>query len=146
MGRERRTALRVFRRFTRRSPPEAEFYDEAGHVRYDKVAQCERFQAGVEKLLRGARRGIKVALMCSEEDPLVCHRHLLVGRVLEKSHSVRVLHLRGDGRVQTTLDAEGANAALPSLFDEVSDAALEKEWKSIPSVLRKRPPKPFSGD
>lgn len=127
-------------------PPEPDFYDEAGHVLYDRVAQSPRFQSGVERLLRGARRGLRIAMMCSEEDPLVCHRHLLVGRVLEKRHGVSTRHLRGDGTTQTTEDAEGPPPPQASLFDDTDEKGTQRAWKSIPSVLRKRTPPGFSGD
>ncbi len=127
-------------------PPEARFYDEAGHVRYDRMAESERFRNGVEKLLRGARRGLRIVLLCSEEDPLVCHRHLLIGRVLEKQHGVQTWHLRGDGTTQSTAEAEGPPPPQTSLFEDTDEEGAKKEWKSIPSVLRKRTPPGFSGD
>ena len=121
-------------------PPERAFYDEAGRVRYDLVAASERFAGGVEKLLRGVRRGLRVALLCSEENPLVCHRQLLVGRVLETQHGVAMQHLRADGVVQTTIEAHGP-ATQQSLFDGTGEKGVDKEWKSIPSVLHKRTPR-----
>ncbi|MBC7809043.1 MAG: DUF488 domain-containing protein [Akkermansiaceae bacterium] len=127
-------------------PPEAHFYDEAGHVRYDRMAESDRFRNGVEKLLRGARRGLRIAMLCSEEDPLVCHRHLLVGRVLEKHHGVLTRHLRGDGTAQSTEEAEGPPPPQASLFDDTDEEGARHAWKSIPSVLRKRTPPGFSGD
>jgi uncharacterized protein (DUF488 family) len=93
-------------------PPEAEFYDAAGHVRYDLLAATDRFRQGLEraKLLAA---GARVALLCSEEDPNACHRHLLVGRALA-AEGVMLRHLRGDGRVQS--DVELASMP-PGLFD-----------------------------
>lgn len=78
-------------------PPEAEFYDGAGHVRYGAVAGTERFAAGLRRLLDGAG-GHRVAVLCSEENPAQCHRRLLVGRVLV-GQGVDVVHIRGDGSV-----------------------------------------------
>ncbi|MBC8135905.1 MAG: DUF488 domain-containing protein [Fibrella sp.] len=106
-------------------PPETRYYDEAGHVLYDRMAESERFQNGVEKLLRGARRGLRIAMMCSEEDPLVCHRHLLIGRVLEKRHGVLTRHLRADGATQSTEDAEGPPPLQNSLFDDTDEKGAQ---------------------
>ncbi len=78
-------------------PPEAEFYDGAGQVRYGAVARTERFNSGLERLLDGAGEH-RVAILCSEENPARCHRRLLVGRVLV-GRGVEVVHLRGDGSV-----------------------------------------------
>jgi uncharacterized protein (DUF488 family) len=78
-------------------PPEAEFYDSAGHVRYGAVARTERFASGLRRLLDEAAE-CQVAILCSEENPARCHRRLLVGRVLA-GQGVDVVHIRGDGSV-----------------------------------------------
>src|SRR6201996_2119137 len=103
-------------------PPEPEFYDAKGHARYDLVAQTERFQAGLERLLTGAA-SYRVVIMCSEEDPSRCHRRLLVTRALAE-RGVEVRHLRGNGSVisEEELDRElagpgSAGEAQAALFD-----------------------------
>jgi uncharacterized protein (DUF488 family) len=99
-------------------PPEPEFYDAKGHVRYDLVAETERFQAGLERLLTGAAT-YRVAIMCSEEDPGRCHRRLLVTRALV-ARDVEVRHIRGDGTVVTEAelsDGEAADSGQAALFD-----------------------------
>lgn len=41
----------------------------------------------------------RTALLCSEEDPDRCHRHLLIARkLMEDGHSI--LHIRSDGRCE----------------------------------------------
>jgi uncharacterized protein (DUF488 family) len=99
-------------------PPEPEFYDAKGHARYDLVAETERFQAGLERLLTGAAT-YRVAIMCSEEDPGRCHRRLLVTRALV-TRGVEVRHIRGDGTVVTEAelsDGEAADPGQAALFD-----------------------------
>jgi uncharacterized protein (DUF488 family) len=78
-------------------PPEPEFYDSAGHVRYGALASTERFDAGLRRLLAESDRH-RVAMLCSEEDPRRCHRRLLVSRVLT-ARGIPVRHIRGDGTV-----------------------------------------------
>jgi len=78
-------------------PPEPEFYDSAGHVRYGALASTERFHSGLRRLLAESDRH-RVAMLCSEEDPRRCHRRLLVARVLV-SRGIPVRHIRGDGSV-----------------------------------------------
>ena len=123
-------------------PKGVRFYDKDGYVFYNRVAESEFFLEGVERLLRGIKK-YRVAMMCSEENPAVCHRHLLVGRVLTE-RGVTVLHIRGDGQVQTNEHLKLAqrsksrgSAIQLALFDLEEE---EKEWKSIVSVLPKRPP------
>jgi uncharacterized protein (DUF488 family) len=86
-------------------PPEPEFYDAKGHVRYDLVMETERFRAGLARLLTGAA-SYRVAIMCSEEDPARCHRRRLVTRALI-GRGVEVRHLRGDGRVVSEEELAG---------------------------------------
>ena len=110
------------------------FYDDDGHVLYGKVAGSELFQAGIKRLEKGIS-DYRIAMMCSEENPAVCHRQLLVGRVLTK-RGVNVLHIRGDGRLETDEEVvarAGSDVHQPLLFGE-----MEKDsWRSIRSVLRK---------
>ena len=116
-------------------PDGDEFYDERGHVLYDRVAETELFQEGVSRLEKGIRE-YKVAMLCAEENPAACHRRLLIGRVLV-NRGIQVDHIRGDGRIQS--DAEVAAETDPNkdqlaLFEKVE----AEPWKSIPSVLRKK--------
>jgi uncharacterized protein (DUF488 family) len=114
-------------------PDEEEFFDEDGHVLYYRVAQSPLFLQGIERVEAGSRR-YRVALLCSEEDPAVCHRHLLVSRVLaERGADVR--HIRGDGTIQAYADIKAPEAEQPLLFDIPG----LNPWKSLRSVSRKRP-------
>lgn len=79
-------------------PSDPSLYD-AGTANYEAMARTESFQEGIRKVLDGARKH-RLALMCSEHDPLDCHRCLLVGRALaEKGASVT--HLLSNGLTQT---------------------------------------------
>lgn len=70
-----------------------------GRVVYDRLARSARFQDGIGRVLRGAQHH-RVALMCSEKDPLTCHRTILVARELVDK-GVEVGHVMPDGTVQT---------------------------------------------
>ena len=62
--------------------PEADdCLDDQGHALYHRMAESPAFLAGIARLERGVRE-YRVAIMCSEEDPAVCHRYLLVTRVI----------------------------------------------------------------
>ena len=74
-------------------PEGDEFYDDEGHVLYDRVAATCLFQEGLSRLERGIRE-YKVAMLCAEENPAACHRRLLVGRVLHRSRDSSGTHSR----------------------------------------------------
>lgn len=115
-------------------PEGDEFLDDAGHALYYRMAESPAFLTGIERLERGATEH-RVAVMCSEEDPAVCHRHLLVTRVIS-DRGIDVLHIRGDGRLETE------DEIAPPEKQGVLFAEMEKQtWKSLRSVSPKhRPP------
>lgn len=121
-----------------------EFYDAQSHVRYARVAASLWFRAGIEALLDEAVLA-KTAILCSEEDPTGCHRHLLIARVLAEQ-GVPVRHIRADGREQPEADLAGRPerpaAEQLSLFGEPVPAHSEVDaWRSIrPVSPRKAPP------
>lgn len=119
-------------------PPERELYDLQGRVLYWAVAKLGRFREAIERLVTGSGN-FRIAIMCAEEDPLGCHRRLLVGRVLTQ-RGVLIKHLRGDGRVEEEqiVDLLSTGPLIGAVPSE------ERDWKSIRSVLRARPPKSFS--
>jgi uncharacterized protein (DUF488 family) len=120
-------------------PDGDEFYDDEGYVRYDKVAESVVFRAGIARLKRGIAKGLRVAMMCSEEDPAVCHRHRLIGRVLAREGIV-LRHIRGDGRVESDADLarsrKEAQTGQVSLFgaEELTEIQEEGPWRSLLSV------------
>lgn len=105
-------------------PAEDRWYDADGHVRYDLLAARPGFAAAIDRLWAGADRH-RIALMCGEEDPAGCHRHLLVGRVLAE-RGAEVAHIRADGRLVPAADL----APPPTLFD------VAPPWRS---AWRRRP-------
>lgn len=90
-------------------PADPRCYDGEGRVQYDRLAETEAFHAGIRQVIQraGERR---VALMCSEKEPLDCHRTLLVARVLT-ARGVAVAHILADGNL------EGHAAAMNRLLD-----------------------------
>ena len=112
-------------------PDGDEFYDDQGHVLYDRVAETELFQEGVLRLEKGIRE-YKVAMLCAEENPAACHRRLLIGRVL-LNRGIQVDHIRGDGRIQTETEVAAEtnpNKDQLALFEKVE----AEPWKSIPAI------------
>ena len=76
-------------------PRKPEFFCE-GIADYEKMATAENFRSALERVIRGAETH-RIALMCSEHNPLDCHRCLLVGRALSES-GVSVRHILSSGR------------------------------------------------
>lgn len=119
-------------------PADDRFYDASGHVRYDELASCARFRDGIRGLLEEMIKH-RIALMCSEEDPRVCHRYLLVARVLD-GLGVQVLHMRGDGRLQTREELEQETARERGEAGQLTlfSAQEQTPWRSIRSALPRK--------
>ena len=115
-------------------PDDESMLDDEGHALYHRMAELPEFLSGITQLER-CTGDERVAIMCSEEDPAVCHRHLLVTRVYSERGG-DVLHIRGDGRLETE-DQIAPPEKQGVLFDELE---LDS-WKSLRSVSpRPRPP------
>lgn len=107
-------------------------YDDEGHVLYGRVAASAAFIEGIQRVeSRAADR--RIALLCSEEDPAGCHRHLLIGRVLN-ALGVQVLHLRRSGEVERYEAVAGLQAASQETLFGLSDEDEDVTWRSIRSV------------
>ena len=81
-------------------PSASEFYDEKGKPNYRKMRELDEFQDAISQLVSLSSRR-QTAILCSEEDPSQCHRLLLLGPSLEEN-GCQLLHIRSDGRVQST--------------------------------------------
>jgi uncharacterized protein (DUF488 family) len=77
-----------------------------GVADYEKMAQTPEFSKGLDRVIEGAKK-YRIALMCSERDPLDCHRCLLVGRALAQ-RGVRVNHILDDASIASHSQIEEA--------------------------------------
>jgi uncharacterized protein (DUF488 family) len=92
-----------------------------GQVLYKALANKEAFKTGMERLKEGSAK-YRIALMCSEKEPLDCHRTLLVSQTLASSDIV-VGHIHADGTVEVHGDAlvrllSLHNLSSPDLFSD----------------------------
>lgn len=122
-------------------PDGEEYYDEKGRVLYGKYSLSNRFKKGISTLLQYADTHVSV-LLCSEENPAVCHRNLLIGRYLTE-HDEEMLHLRSDGSVQTDSEINSGLSGEESGQIGLFSSKETLEWKSIRSVSLKKAPKSF---
>ncbi len=61
------------------------FINQEGHyLDYEKVSRSAGFLKGIDAVLEGVEQGYHLALMCSERDPIDCHRGILISRVLQE--------------------------------------------------------------
>lgn len=83
---------------------------------YDLISLTTAFQSGMKRLRKGVE-GFRVALMCSEKEPLDCHRTVLVCRHA-KHFTEDISHIHADGRLESHADAE---IRMQSRYDVAED-------------------------
>ena len=79
-------------------PVDPSCYDADGRLRYDRVAETDLFDDGLRRVIRAADER-RLALLCTEKEPLECHRTLLVARALN-DRGVAVAHILADGSLE----------------------------------------------
>ena len=84
-------------------PVDRSCYDSDGRVQYDRVAATDAFGDALRRVARVADEN-RVALLCTEKEPLECHRTLLVARALA-DRDVDVAHIQYDGFLESHDDA-----------------------------------------
>ena len=119
-----------------------------GQAKYDRIAQLPTFRRGLERVLQEVEH-YRVALMCSESDPIACHRTILVCRELKRiCPDLEITHILGDGRGERHEMSEKRLVNLhklqPELFGDLTSTSglIEKaydlqakkiEYKKVPA-------------
>jgi len=71
---------------------------ENGKVQYDRLAKTDLFHEGIRRAKEGMK-SYRIALMCAEKDPIMCHRTILVCRTLA-ADGIGVRHILDDGAIE----------------------------------------------
>ena len=86
----------------RPEPGQPELYGPVRRANYSRMAQTDQFNAGIMELIESADQADAV-IMCTEADPLKCHRTLLVANQLQR-FDISVAHILADGSVISHTD------------------------------------------
>ena len=79
--------------------------DDSGQVDFEQAVETPLFQQGAGRVMKGLEKGFSIAFMCSEADPLECHRFSLVSRYFH-NHGVKVLHILKGAELASQEDVE----------------------------------------
>lgn len=113
--------------------PKGEQFFCNGVADYEKMAETEAFARGLERVLDGAKN-YRIAMMCSEHDPLDCHRCLLVGRAL-KERGVNVRHILNSGEI---VDQQQIESKLMEMSGKSDIDLFEPPAKRLAAAYRDR--------
>lgn len=77
--------------------------DNEGRVDFEKVRNTEKFKDAISRIRKGAQDGFSIALMCSEAEPINCHRFVMISPAL---NDFNVCHILKDKSVVTQEELE----------------------------------------
>jgi uncharacterized protein (DUF488 family) len=112
-------------------PSDPRCYHADGIVNYEERRKATDFRAGIDRVLESSLAA-NIALMCAEEDPLQCHRFLMICPAL-LDRGVTPSHIRRGGELESQREAEDRLLKLHdlaafdsgSLFISERDVALQ---------------------
>ncbi len=84
-------------------PTDTSLYSPNGYLDFDKVADSLNFRKAFDSVAKGVEQGYKIAFMCTEKDPIECHRAILVTNAFFKA-GYSIEHIMPDNTVQTQQD------------------------------------------
>ena len=84
-------------------PKDSSLYLPDGYLNFRKVEDSLKFKKGFNNVVKGVDRGYRIAFMCTEKDPIECHRAILVTYAFYKA-GYSIEHIMPDNTVQTQQD------------------------------------------
>lgn len=126
-----------------RSPDDSHYCDD--QVQFDRLQASEPFRRGIERLLDGMDKGFRIALLCAEKDPAVCHRSLLIGHYLKNALGIDIAHIDHTGALETENTLEhrllAETGVQPDMLSDENDC-LEQAWREQSRRCAYRRPAP----
>lgn len=80
-------------------------YNEEGYADFEKVIHEDDFINGINRLKNGCEKGYKIAILGAMQDPIRCHRSILVGKAL-RDYGFNVNHILDDYTIASQEDIE----------------------------------------
>lgn len=108
-------------------------YNEEGYSDFEKVVKEKEFLEGIERLKNGCNKGYKIALLGAMQEPIRCHRSILVGRAL-RENGFNVKHILDNYSIasqedieQMLLDKYFSNRAQMTIDDLIGNSLNREE-------------------
>lgn len=103
-------------------------YNNEGYSDFEKVVEEKDFKVGIDRLKNGCKKGYRIALLGAMQDPIRCHRSILVGRALSKE-GFNVIHILDDLSIknQDYIDERLLDKYFPDRYEVAMSFFLENE-------------------
>lgn len=99
-----------------------ESYNNEGYSDFEKVIYEEDFKNGIKRLKIGCEKGYRIALLGAMQDPIRCHRSILVGRALVDNGFI-VKHILDDYSIASQDDIE--KSILEKYFEDRNQMTID---------------------
>jgi len=119
---------------------------ESGCANFKWIARRKEFKDGVQRFLPSIGK-YYVALMCTEKEPLKCHRTILICRNL-KEYKLYIKHILEDGKIEDHDDTERRLVKMlkiePTLFepDKTESDLIEQAYDQQSQNISHSPEEP----
>jgi len=77
-------------------PSDPSCYDDKGNIDYNCIRTKEYYRNGISRLRAALEKDLRLAIMCSERDPAMCHRTRLVAETMAHE-GFKILHIDEKG-------------------------------------------------
>jgi uncharacterized protein (DUF488 family) len=94
-------------------------------IDYDVFAESEQFKKGADNMVKIVNHGFKPVIMCSEKDPINCHRAIMVARVLSRKYKFEIRHIVPEKDDESQVDLE------KRIIDTVSHEVRKKKKLNV---------------
>lgn len=84
-------------------PKNSSLYFPNGYLNFERVENSVEFKMGFDNVVKGVKNGYRIAFMCTEKDPIECHRAILVSYAFYKA-GYSIKHIMSDNTIQTQQD------------------------------------------
>ena len=104
-------------------------YTQEGYADFEKVAKEDIFLNGIERLKKGCQMGYRIVLLGAMQEPIRCHRSILVGKVLNKE-GFDVKYIMHEGNLAYQEDIE--ESLLDKYFSDRKQLSIDNLlWSAL---------------
>ena len=104
------------------------------YVDFSKVNKLDIFKNGIDRILNGLKKEYVIALMCTEYNPIDCHRFSMVSRAFSKIPNISIIHIFDEKKYVTNEELEEKMLKefklQPELF-ETREQLIDQAYKKL---------------
>lgn len=108
-------------------------YYPNGYLDFSMFTKSNVFIEGMQKIIKAIPLGYNFVLMCSEKDPITCHRAIMISKAFY-DNGVSINHILSDGQIITQSDIEAR--LLDMYYPDRDQLSLFAEQLSVEEMIK----------